>query len=88
MPPITSTGSASCTYGDNFPIFPFYTANQYDQTAYNIGGSNNFSNINFTVQYRAVRSALRHYDPEQQVHHPGVRRTPSAVDGVEHLPRR
>ncbi|MFG1706673.1 discoidin domain-containing protein [Nonomuraea sp. M3C6] len=52
------------TYGDNFPIFPFYTANQYDRTAYGIGGSNNFSNINFTVQYRAVRSALRHYDPE------------------------
>ncbi|GAB1822992.1 discoidin domain-containing protein [Herbidospora sp. RD11066] len=51
------------TYGDNFPIFPFYTANQYDRTAYGIGGSNNFSNINFTVQYRAVRSALRHYDP-------------------------
>ena len=54
------------TYGDNFPIFPFYTANQYDRTAYGIGGSNNFSNINFTVQYRGVRSALRHYDPEQK----------------------
>ncbi|MFC8922849.1 discoidin domain-containing protein [Cellulosimicrobium sp. NPDC057127] len=53
-------------YGDNFPIFPFYTANQYDKTKYQIGGSNNFSNINFTVQYRAVRSALRHYDPEQK----------------------
>jgi len=52
------------TYGDNFPIFPFYTANQYDRAGYSIGGSNNFSNINFTVQYRAVRSALRHYDPE------------------------
>ncbi|MEV0718886.1 hypothetical protein AB0H87_30285, partial [Asanoa sp. NPDC050611] len=51
------------TYGDNFPIFPFYTANQYDRAAYGIGGSNNFSNINFTVQYRGVRSALRHYDP-------------------------
>ncbi|MDR2374198.1 MAG: discoidin domain-containing protein [Bifidobacteriaceae bacterium] len=54
------------TYGDNFPIFPFYTANQYDKTRYNIGGSNNFSNINFTVQYRGVRSALRYYDPEQK----------------------
>jgi len=51
------------TYGDNFPIFPFYTANQYDRAAYGIGGSNNFSNINFTVQYRGARSALRHYDP-------------------------
>ncbi|WP_241774128.1 Ig-like domain-containing protein [Micromonospora haikouensis] len=54
------------TYGDNFPIFPFYTADQYDRAAYGIGGSNNFSNINFTVQYRGVRSALRHYDPEQK----------------------
>lgn len=54
------------TYGDNFPIFPFYTANQYDKAAYNVGGSNNFSNINFTVQYRAVRSALRYYDPNQK----------------------
>lgn len=53
-------------YGDNFPIFPFYTANQYDRTKYGIGGSNNFSNINFTVQYRGVRSALRHYDPEHK----------------------
>jgi len=53
-------------YGDNFPIFPFYTANQYDRTKYSIGGSNNFSNINFTVQYRAVRSGLRYYDPEHQ----------------------
>src|SRR5690606_23121401 len=39
-------------YGDNFPIFPFYTANQYDRAKFGIGGSNNFSNINFTVQYR------------------------------------
>ena len=54
------------TYGDNFPIFPFYTANQFDRQRYGIGGSNNFSNINFTVQYRGVRSALRHYDPEQK----------------------
>ena len=54
------------TYGDNFPIFPFYTADQYDRAAYGIGGSNNFSNINFTVQYRAVRQALRHYDPDQK----------------------
>jgi len=53
-------------YGDNFPIFPFYTANQYDKTKYGIGGSNNFSNINFTVQYRGVRSGLRHYDPQHQ----------------------
>src|SRR5690606_37231755 len=53
-------------YGDNFPIFPFYTANQYDRSKFNIGGSNNFSNINFTVQYRGVRAGLRHYDPEHR----------------------
>ncbi|MBA8806979.1 galactose-binding domain-containing protein [Promicromonospora sukumoe] len=53
-------------YGDNFPVFPFYTANQYDRSKYSIGGSNNFSNINFTVQYRGVRAALRDYDPEQR----------------------
>lgn len=53
-------------YGDNFPIFPFYTANQYDREKFGIGGSNNFSNINFTVQYRAVRAALRQYDPERE----------------------
>src|SRR5690625_4253463 len=53
-------------YGDNFPIFPFYTANQYERSKFGIGGSNNFSNINFTVQYRGVRSALRHYDPQHQ----------------------
>lgn len=53
-------------YGDNFPIFPFYTADQYDRDKFEIGGSNNFSNINFTVQYRAIRAALRHYDPENE----------------------
>lgn len=40
-------------YGDNHPIFPFYTANQYDRAKFNIGGSNNFSNINFTVSTAA-----------------------------------
>lgn len=53
-------------YGDNHPIFPFYTANQYDRAKFNIGGSNNFSNINFTVQYRGVRAGLRHYDTQQK----------------------
>ncbi|HMR50420.1 MAG TPA: discoidin domain-containing protein [Arachnia sp.] len=53
-------------YGDNFPIFPFYTANQWDRTKFNTLGSNNFSNINFTVQFRAVRAALRHYDPDNK----------------------
>jgi hypothetical protein len=53
------------SYGDNFPIFPFYTANQYDKSIVS-GGSNNFSNINFTVQYRGVRSGLRYYDPDRK----------------------
>ncbi|WP_197511689.1 hypothetical protein [Tessaracoccus coleopterorum] len=53
-------------YGDNHPIFPFYTANQYDRAKFGIGGSNNFSNINFTVQYRGVRAGLRHYDTQQK----------------------
>ncbi len=56
--------------------------------AYGIGGSNNFSNINFTVQYRGVRAALRHYDPDAEVRHAGVRGTPARLDGVEHLPGR
>ena len=51
-------------YGDEFPIFPYYTANQVDNKLQ--AGSNNFSNINFTVQARAYESALRTYDKAQQ----------------------
>ena len=46
-----------------FPIFPFYTANQVHNQE--VSGSNNFSNINFTVQLRLYESALRTYDKEQ-----------------------
>lgn len=44
-----------------YPIFPFYTANQADQEERD-GGSNNFSQINSTVQFRLLSSVLRNYD--------------------------
>jgi len=50
--------------GTEFPIFPYYTANQEDNKR--ASGSNNFSNINFTVQARLYESALRTYDKEQK----------------------
>ena len=49
--------------GKEFPIFPFYTANQVHNQE--VSGSNNFSNINFTEQLRLYESALRTYDKEQ-----------------------
>jgi PKD repeat protein len=50
-----------------FPIMPFYTANQRDKafaTAVGIPGSNNFSNINSTLQAQLYASALRNYPSE------------------------
>jgi hypothetical protein len=47
-----------------FPIMPAYTANQADKAAavaFGSGGSNNFSNINATLQARLFSSALRNY---------------------------
>jgi hypothetical protein len=47
-----------------FPIMPAYTANQADKAAavaFGNGGSNNFSNINATLQARLFSSALRDY---------------------------
>ena len=46
-----------------YPIFPFYTANQVDKAAAAAGhpGSNNFSTINSTVQFRLLSSVLRNY---------------------------
>ena len=47
-----------------YPIFPFYTANQADQAAYNATGgqgSNNFSVINSTVMFRMMSKVLRDY---------------------------
>lgn len=52
-------------YADEYPIFPCYTANQADVARYG-SGSNNFSNINFTLQARAYEAALRYYDPGHQ----------------------
>ncbi len=46
--------------GREFPIFPMFTANQVDNQTQS--GSNNFSNINFTVQARAYEAAYRTYD--------------------------
>ncbi|MEU1785452.1 discoidin domain-containing protein [Streptomyces sparsogenes] len=47
-----------------YPVFPFYTANQVDKkAAADAGnpGSNNFSTINSTVQFRLYSSVLRDY---------------------------
>ncbi|WHT16286.1 discoidin domain-containing protein [Crossiella sp. CA-258035] len=47
-----------------YPVFPFYTANQKDKAeaaAAGHPGSNNFSTINSTVQFRLYASVLRHY---------------------------
>ncbi len=44
-----------------FPLFPFYTANQADAQARGAGGSNNFSVINSTVAFRLLGSVLRDY---------------------------
>jgi hypothetical protein len=44
-----------------FPIMPFYTANQADQIEAGTGGSNNFSNINATLQAQIFAKALREY---------------------------
>ncbi len=49
-----------------FPLFPVYTANQADQSADQAcaacnHGSNNFSNINETLQARLFSTALRDY---------------------------
>lgn len=49
---------------DEFPVFPYYTASQRDNAV--CPGSNNFSNINFTVQARAYEAALRTYDREHK----------------------
>jgi hypothetical protein len=49
---------------DQFPIMPFYTANQADQVEAGAGGSNNFSNINSTLQAQVFAKALREYPTE------------------------
>ncbi|MEU6247771.1 Ig-like domain-containing protein [Glycomyces sp. NPDC047010] len=52
---------------DEYPVYPFYTANQADkEEAAEQGnpGSNNFSQINSTVQFRLFSSVLRDYDQD------------------------
>ncbi len=46
---------------EQYPVFPFFTANQADQAAYGGPGSNNFSVINSTVSFRMLSSVLRDY---------------------------
>jgi hypothetical protein len=48
----------------DYPIFPFFTADQRDKAAAAAAGqpgSNNFSTINSTVQFRLYSSVLRNY---------------------------
>jgi PKD repeat protein len=52
---------------DEFPIMPFYTANQADNDeaeSIGRGGSNNFSNINSTLQAQTFSAAIRDYPSE------------------------
>ncbi|HZY28418.1 MAG TPA: PKD domain-containing protein, partial [Jiangellaceae bacterium] len=52
---------------DEFPIMPFYTANQADNAeaaTIGRGGSNNFSNINSTLQAQTFSAAIRDYPSE------------------------
>ncbi len=59
---------------EEFPIFPYYTASQRDNKL--APGSNNFSNINFTVQARAYSAAIREYDRE------GIYVTPEMLENM------
>ncbi|WP_214108359.1 discoidin domain-containing protein [Acrocarpospora catenulata] len=65
--PNTATYRQALRLYDNpaeYPIFPFYTANQVDKAAAAAAGnpgSNNFSTINSTVQFRLYSSVLRNY---------------------------
>ncbi|WP_194842050.1 Ig-like domain-containing protein [Gracilibacillus salitolerans] len=52
---------------EQFPIMPFFTANQYDKQQAieaGVGGTNNFSNINSTLQARLFATAIREYPSE------------------------
>jgi hypothetical protein len=59
-------------FGDpaQYPVFPFYTANQADKAAAQAvgrGGSNNFSQINSTVQFRLGASVIRNYETNDTI---------------------
>jgi hypothetical protein len=71
MPSTDQYKQALRLYADSaeYPIFPFFTANQKDKAAAAAAGqpgSNNFSTINSTVQFRLFSSVLRNY-PSQWV---------------------
>ncbi|GAB7039574.1 MULTISPECIES: discoidin domain-containing protein [Catenuloplanes] len=66
MPNTDAYKQALRLYADpaEYPIFPFFTANQRDKAAAAAAGqpgSNNFSTINSTVQFRLYSSVLRNY---------------------------
>src|SRR5262249_15677777 len=69
VPPNTAQYTQALRYyadSSEFPIMPVYTANQADQAAdvacaACLHGSNNFSNINATLQARLYSTALRDY---------------------------
>ncbi len=72
IPPNTDQYKQALRYyadKSQFPLFPVYTANQADQqqaVLYGTAGTNNFSNINFTLQARLFSNALRNY-PSQYI---------------------
>src|SRR3954452_4878905 len=72
IPPNTDTYTAALRYYADkaqFPIMPVYTANQADKAeaiAHGSSGTNNFSNINATLQARLYSKALRDY-PSQYI---------------------
>ena len=67
VPPVTDEYREAFRFlsdAEEFPVFPYYTASQRDNRE--VPGSNNFSNINFTVQAHAYEAALRTYDREHK----------------------
>ncbi|KRF03300.1 hypothetical protein ASG89_22910 [Paenibacillus sp. Soil766] len=55
---------------EEFPVFPFFTANQKDKAASvaaGVGGTNNFSNINATGNIRLFSEVLRKYPNQNYI---------------------
>ena len=75
------------TYGDNFPIFPFYTANQYDRAG--TGSVAATTSPTSTSPLNTVGSG-RPCGTTTRSRSTSPRRTRAAprLDGVEHLPER
>ncbi len=67
IPPDTAQYTQALRFYANsadYPIFPEYTADQADKaaaTAFGQPGTNNFSNINATIQAQVYGASLRHY---------------------------